>query len=143
MGIGEASASPAAFSLLADYFPRERRAFALAIYSAGMLVGLSLSLPIGGTIASAWTAHYGTSPPLGLAGWQVAFLAVGLPGLLLAGWVWTLCEPVRGAIDGTPATPATHGLWREFAREVAQSCRRLRCGRPPEFRVDCAPMSRS
>jgi len=118
VGIGEASASPAAFSLLADYFPRERRAFALAIYSAGMLVGLSLSLPIGGTIASAWTAHYGTSPPLGLAGWQVAFLAVGLPGLLLAGWVWTLCEPVRGAIDGTPATPATHGLWREFAREV-------------------------
>jgi MFS family permease len=120
VGIGEASASPSAFSLLADYFPRERRALALSIYSAGMLVGLSLSLPAGGTIASAWTAHFPAGDaPFGLVGWQVAFIAVGIPGLLLAAWVMTLREPVRGLADGVPVVAEPGDVWRGFGREVS------------------------
>jgi MFS family permease len=119
VGIGEASASPAAYSLLADHFPRERRGLALAIYSSGLLLGSALSLPIGGSIAHGWTQHFaGRQAPLGLAGWQAAFLGVGIPGLLMAVWVLTLREPPRGLADGNLAPARRPGVWRDFARDV-------------------------
>src|SRR5205085_9322988 len=52
VGIGEASASPAAYSMISDYFPKERRATALSIYSSSLYIGGALSLPIGGFILS-------------------------------------------------------------------------------------------
>jgi MFS family permease len=118
VGIGEASASPAAYSLLSDYYPAARRATALAVYSSGIYIGAGLGLGIGGLIVDRWDAAWaGTIPPLGLHGWHVAFLAVGLPGLLLAFWVRTLREPVRGQADGVAATAEAHP-WREFWREL-------------------------
>src|SRR4029079_9465085 len=54
VGIGEASASPAAFSLISDQFPKEKRATALSIYSSGLYIGGALSLPIGGFVLSGW-----------------------------------------------------------------------------------------
>ena len=54
VGVGEASASPAAFSMLADYFPKNRRGLAMGIYSAGIYIGGGLSLPLGGWIAQTW-----------------------------------------------------------------------------------------
>ena len=120
VGIGEASASPAAYSLLGDYFPARRRALALAIYSSGLMVGAGLALPLGGWVAHAWSSAYAHRPaPFGLAGWQAAFLAVGLPGLLLALWVLTLREPVRGLAEGHAAPVKRPGAWREFALGVA------------------------
>lgn len=120
VGIGEASASPAAYSLLADYFPARRRAIALALYSSGLYVGAGLSLPVGGWVAHAWSNAYASRPaPLGLAGWQAAFLAVGLPGLLLALWVLTLREPARGLADGHEVPVVKSGVWRDFLRELA------------------------
>lgn len=118
VGIGEASASPSAFSLLSDVFPAARRATVLALYSSGIYLGAGLGLFIGGLIVDRWDAAYASAlPPFGLRGWQVAFLAVGLPGLLLALWVATLREPVRGALDGIVTPPEPHP-WREFAREL-------------------------
>jgi MFS family permease len=119
VGIGEASASPAAYSLLADYFPVRRRALVLSIYTSGMYVGRGLSLPLGGWIAHAWNRSYahGTAP-FGLAGWQVAFLAVGVPGLLLGLWVLTLREPARGLAEGHPSPAVRPGAWRAFGREL-------------------------
>jgi len=120
VGVGEASASPAAYSLLGDYFPRERRALALGIYSAGLFVGYGLALPLGGWVSHAWAAHFAHgSAPWGLSGWQAAFLMVGAPGLLLAVWVATLREPARGLSEGHPAPVARPGAWRAFAVEVA------------------------
>src|ERR687897_2596630 len=58
VGIGEASASPAAYSMIADYFPKERRATALSIYSSGLYIGGALSLPIGGFVVSRWNMAY-------------------------------------------------------------------------------------
>ncbi|HEX6218423.1 MAG TPA: MFS transporter, partial [Sphingomicrobium sp.] len=120
VGIGEASASPAAYSMIADNFPKERRATALSIYSSGLYIGGALSLPIGGLVVSRWTAAYPdpATAPLGLAGWQAAFLAVGLPGLLLALWVLTLREPLRGASDGHPQPVVRPNAWRDFGREL-------------------------
>jgi MFS family permease len=120
VGIGEASASPAAYSLLGDYFPARRRGLALGIYSSGLTVGGGLSLPLGGWVAHSWSSAYAHSPaPFGLAGWQAAFLAVGLPGLLLAVWVLTLREPARGLADGNAAPVTKPGVWREFALSLA------------------------
>ena len=120
VGIGEASASPAAYSMISDYFPKERRATALSIYSSGLYIGGGLSLPIGGYVLSRWNSAY-PSPaeaPLGLAGWQAAFLAVGLPGLLIALWVMTLREPPRGASDGLNQPVVRPNAWRDFGREL-------------------------
>jgi MFS family permease len=118
VGVGEASASPAAFSMLADSFPPRRRATVLAIYSSGIYLGGGLGLMIGGQIVDRWNAAFPPgSAPFGLAGWQAAYLIVGLPGLLLALWVRTLREPVRGGADGLPAPRDPHPF-RAFFREL-------------------------
>jgi MFS family permease len=121
VGIGEASASPAAYSMISDSFPKEKRATALSIYSAGLYIGGALSLPIGGFVSSRWNAAWpaGAGAPFGLVGWQAAFLAVGLPGLILALWVLTLREPQRGASDGLPQPVVRPNAWRDFGRELA------------------------
>lgn len=121
VGIGEASASPAAYSMISDSFAKEKRATALSIYSAGLYIGGALSLPIGGFIISRWNAAWphGAGAPMGLVGWQAAFLAVGLPGLLLALWVLTLREPQRGASDGLLQPIVQPGAWAGFGRELA------------------------
>lgn len=120
VGIGEASASPAAYSMISDYFPKEKRATALSIYSAGLYIGGGLSLPVGGLISSGWNRHYpdAAAAPLGLVGWQAAFLAVGIPGLLLALWVQSLREPSRGGLDGAPQPVVRPGAWRNFGAEL-------------------------
>ena len=104
VGIGEATASPSAYSLISDYFPKKQRATALAIYSSGIFLGGGVSLFIGASISGAWNIAYPNGGPLGLVGWQAAFLAVGLPGLFVALWVLSLREPVRGAMDGLTTT---------------------------------------
>ncbi|WP_394730507.1 MFS transporter [Altererythrobacter sp. GH1-8] len=118
VGVGEATASPSAYSLISDWFPARLRATALAIYSSGLYIGGGVSLAIGGVIVDRWNAAFpGGDPLLGLAGWQAAFIAVGVPGLLLAIWVLTLREPVRGAIDGME-TPEDPHPFRNFVKEL-------------------------
>ncbi|HZG45030.1 MAG TPA: MFS transporter [Allosphingosinicella sp.] len=117
VGIGEATASPCAYSLISDYFPKEKRATALAIYSSGIFIGGGLSLFIGGEIVERWNLAYPGGGPLGLAGWQAAFLAVGIPGLLLAIWTATLREPLRGQADGI-ITPPNSRPFRGFFEEL-------------------------
>ncbi|WP_232328732.1 MULTISPECIES: MFS transporter [Sphingomonas] len=116
VGVGEATASPCAYSLISDYFPRERRATALAVYSSGIFIGGGLSLFIGGAIVDSWN-HAFPGGHWGLVGWQVAFMAVGLPGLLLAILVSTLREPVRGESDGLLMAPA-EAPFRDFLAEL-------------------------
>ena len=119
VGVGEATASPCAYSLISDWFPQRMRATAIAIYSAGLFTGSGLSLVIGGAIVEAWNAAYPGGGPLGLVGWQAAFLAVGLPGIALAFWVLSLREPVRGQMDGI-VSPGAARPWREFFVQVSR-----------------------
>ena len=120
VGIGEASASPAAYSLIQDYFPREKRATALALYSSGIYVGVGASLIFGGAVIAYWDANYTEATrPFGLAGWQATFLAFGIPGLILALLMYfTVREPVRGAIEGIP-TQGDPKPFRSVGREFA------------------------
>jgi MFS family permease len=106
VGIGESSASPAAYSLLGDYFPPRLRATALAIYSGGIYIGIGLGIFLGGWVVQGWNWLFPqANAPLGLAAWQAAFFVVGLPGLAMAVWVWTLREPVRGQHEPVAAQP--------------------------------------
>ena len=118
VGVGEATASPSAYSLLSDWFPRRLRATALAIYSAGLYVGGGVSLFLGGLVVQKWDHAYPQGGPFGLAGWQAAFLAVGLPGLLMAAWVATLREPVRGAVEGLPEPERHPAPFAAFMAEL-------------------------
>jgi MFS family permease len=117
VGVGEASATPAAVSLLGDYFERARRGTVLALYSVGVYVGAGASLAIGGSIVAAWERTYGTAAnaPFGLSGWQASFIGVGVPGLVFALIVLlTVREPQRGRLDAVPAKadprPFAHAL---------------------------------
>ena len=118
VGVGEATASPTAYSLISDYFPKRQRATALAIYSSGLYLGGGVSLFIGALIVEGWNTAYPGGGPMGLTGWHAAFLAVGIPGLLLALWVATVREPVRGAMDGV-ASPSSPTPFREFGRDLS------------------------
>ncbi len=120
VGVGEASASPAAFSMLSDYFSPRVRATVLAIYSSGVYIGAGIGLFLGGMIVDGWTEAFPDPAlaPFGLKGWQAAFLAVGLPGLLAAIWVWTLREPVRGQSEGLVMQPEPHPV-RETLRSLS------------------------
>src|SRR5262245_23545942 len=117
VGIGEASAAPAAFSLLSDLFPPARRATVLAVYSSGIYLGAGLGLVVGGIVVDRWDAAFPTAAPFGLRGWQAAFLLVGLPGLLLALWVRTLREPARESEQGLARRDAPRP-WAAFLLEL-------------------------
>ena len=120
VGIGEASATPAAYSMLSDSFPPERRATAFALYAAGLYVGQGVGYFIGGWILDSWDAAFpGGQGWLGLRGWQAAFMAVGLPGLAVALWMWTLREPERGRWETAPPPPAESRPGRMLLRELA------------------------
>ena len=121
VAVGESSATPAAWSLLGDLFPKSQRAMVYALYASASIIGGSLSLPIGGWIASTWNSAYpGGTAPFGLHGWQAAFIAVGTPGLVLALLVWMLREPMRGVSDGKVAPAALPGAWRAFGAELTR-----------------------
>jgi MFS family permease len=117
VGVGEATAAPSAYSILSDYFPKRQRATALAIYSSGLYLGGGLSLSIGGLVVGSWNHAFPNGGPLGLVGWQAAFMAVGIPGILIALWVSTLREPKRGAMDGLTSSIST-SPFHDFAQEL-------------------------
>jgi len=71
VGIGEAGCSPPAHSMISDYFPAKSRATALSIYSMGIYIGILFGFSLGGWLDSKY-------------GWRVAFLAIGLPGVVFA-----------------------------------------------------------
>jgi len=110
VGAGAACSSPAAFSLLADLFPREKLPKAFAVVFFGGFIGEGLSLLVGGTVANSFLqAPPRTLPLLGtLHGWQSTLLVVGLPGLLVAALMATMHEPIsRGrSVTSDPRTGA-------------------------------------
>jgi MFS family permease len=120
VAIGEGMANPAAYSLLSDWFPKKRRATAIAIYSAGIAFGVGGSLYIGGRILDVWRGLYPSGVGVfGLHDWQAVFLGIGAPGLLIALWALTLKEPPRGLSDGTLQPDAPHPIKAAFGELFA------------------------
>lgn len=119
IGVGEAALNPSAFSLISDYFPREKRARPMSFYNMGVSVGAGIAMVLGGQIIAyvyekpAWVLPYfGELYP-----WQSVFIMVGLPGLLIALLMITVTEPVRkdkidtGDGDEIPIRKVVRFLW--------------------------------
>jgi MFS family permease len=86
VGVGEAVCAPAASSLIGDLFPAHKRANAVSMFMMGLPVGIAASFFVGGPIAKAY-------------GWQAAFFAPLIPGILCAVWAYFTPEPVRGGSE--------------------------------------------
>jgi MFS family permease len=86
VGVGEATLSPAAYSLVGDYFRSDQLARALSVFALGVPIGSGLALTIGGPLVQSLTAAGPLHLPLiGLTKpWHAVFLAIGLPGFLLS-----------------------------------------------------------
>jgi MFS family permease len=113
VGVGEATLSPAAYSLLTDYFPPHRRATALSVYGMGIYIGSGMAFLLGGLVTG-WSSSQETwlLPLIGeMRSWQVVFLAVGLPGVVLALLMYTVAEPAR---RGTASNAASIPIGEVF-----------------------------
>jgi MFS family permease len=108
VGVGEATLSPSAYSLIPDYFPPQRLGFAMGLYSCGVTVGGGLAMLVGGFVVQWATSAHPVLPVLGqLAAWKIPFLILGLPGVLMALVVrLTVREPPRRLERGGSASVA-------------------------------------
>ena len=97
VGVGEASVTPAAFSLLSDLFPPRRLGRAIAIFFLSAPIGMGLGLIGGGALIHWLTVSdvLKSGPLSGIQPWQGAFLVIGLPGVILAPCFLLMREPVR------------------------------------------------
>ena len=109
VGVGEAVLSPAAFSMIGDSFPRERRGLPIAIYSMALVIGASIAnLMAAGILAWAESISPVSLPIVGaVEDWQLIFIIVGLPGFLLAAIFLFFREPAR--IESSPREGASLG----------------------------------
>ncbi len=131
VGVAEATLNPSALSLISDYFPRRKRGRAISFYTMGVSLGVGIA-----NIVGAWAIAFATDAPalvLPVVGelrpWQMVFLFVGLPGLVVAALMATVREPARRdrirmeAGDGTmseelPVAATLHFLgqrWKTYA----------------------------
>lgn len=117
VGAGEASLAPASYSLLGDLFPPSRLAGAMAIFSTGAIIGGAISLILGGYIVMfAAGVNSVTLPLLGeVRSWQLVFLIIGIPGMLMAFLALLLPEPARAK-----TTAANSGTMRQLAGHLAR-----------------------
>ncbi|MFL2770202.1 MAG: spinster family MFS transporter [Rhodospirillaceae bacterium] len=127
VGVGEAGLSPSSLSLICDYFPKETRPRALAFWITGNTVGAGLTYILGGQLVEIVR----DMPPIilpvfgELLGWQTAFLAVGIPGILVAAIFYlTVREPPRQerlkTVSGADAAP-TVGEALQYVKKRWQS----------------------
>lgn len=130
VGVGEAALSPAAFSLLSDYFPPRKVALAVSVYSMGLYFGAGLALMIGGSVVKAVSnAPMHELPLVGeVFPWQLTFFIVaslGLPVLLL---MFLIREPLRRAHARKAAAPdAAPSSWRALRVFMGENVRTLVC----------------
>jgi len=117
VGAGEASVTPASWSLLADYFSEDKRALPVSIFLMGPYLGAGLSLILGAEVVG-WASGLGTIefPFAGaLAPWQLTFMLVALPGLLMVFLLPLLRDPPRTQRLTEAAEPLS---WGEIAQYV-------------------------
>jgi MFS family permease len=119
IGVGEATLSPASYSMISDLFPKGKLSTALSVYGLGVSIGSSLAFLMGGSIITLVSAA--DAIHLGWFGtfhaWQLAFILVGLPGLLLAFLVFVIPEPRRIGLSAKEKPEPTRGALRKFMLE--------------------------
>ncbi|MEA3197580.1 MAG: hypothetical protein QOF32_1632 [Gammaproteobacteria bacterium] len=87
VGVGEAGGTPPSTAIVSDCFPPDRRPMAMTVLALGAPIGAWLGANMAGAVAQAYT-------------WRAAFLALGIPGLVVGVVVYlTVHEPRRGRLD--------------------------------------------
>lgn len=106
VGAGESLTTPAAYSLVADLFPKEQRGYAYGIFSLANYVGAGLAYVAGGVLLTWFNANRPLIAPFdSFASWQLVFLALAVPGFLVAPLLLTVPEPrMRLQVKPTPST---------------------------------------
>ncbi len=117
VGLGEAVLSPAAISLISDYFPPSRRGMAVGCFLSGIAMGIGAAILIGGGVLHFVQLGALAGTPLATqASWRLVLLLIGAPGMLWALVILTIREPVRRASD-EPSGRAVAGPQRRAANE--------------------------
>jgi MFS family permease len=118
VGAGEGGLSPAAYSILSDYFPKDRLPAAMGLYQMGIYIGGAAALLLGGLLAGVVPpASLVTLPVIGaVKGWQLIFLALGVPGLGLSALMLLVREPVRQGPSGLQPSPPIAAVFAQVAR---------------------------
>ena len=140
VGVGDAALAPGALSLISDSFPPQKRGRPVALYIAAQSFGAGLAM-LGGGAVLAWAASQAVIelPLLGVvAPWQFTFLAVGLPGVLVALLLFVAREPARETAVGAGVSMATtlawlRVRWRTFGSLTALVCVMTIVGLQPEL----------
>jgi len=95
VGVGEASLSPAAYSILSDVFPPHRLRWATATFAMGITLGTGISYMVGGLLYDFFSSVDLDRIVPAMKPWQATFITVGLLGLLVVALLWCMREPVR------------------------------------------------
>lgn len=106
VGVGEAALSPAAYSMIADLFPKSKLAMANSVYNMGIFIGSGLAFLIGGLVVNIVKVKEIWHVPLvgEVYPWQMVFFFVGLPGILIVFLISRIKEPMRQGDDGDKAS---------------------------------------
>ena len=117
VGVGEATLSPAAYSMIADYFPPERRATAISVYSMGIYLGSGLAFLLGGLVIQFAVAQGAVSLPFvgAVRPWQVVFFVLGASGVVFSFAFLLVREPPRSGVrvgGDVPFTDVLAHLWK-------------------------------
>lgn len=123
VGVGEASLFPAGFSLISDHFPQHRLGRAIALFTMSSMLGTGLAYIFGGALIGFLNNYVAAHPGAfwGLKPWQLTFILIGLPGLLLTPFFLLIKEPRRRgrAAADHEKLPATLLLREVWARRGA------------------------
>ena len=115
VGLGEAALSPAAISLISDYFPPSRRGTAVGSFLSGIAMGNGAAILIGGGVLHAiGSGALAATPLAAYAPWRMVLLLIGGPGLLWALAILLIREPVRHTTENAPTSvdAAEGSAWR-------------------------------
>ncbi|HEY2465295.1 MAG TPA: MFS transporter [Steroidobacteraceae bacterium] len=119
VGLGESVLSPAAISLISDYFPPSRRGMAVGCFLSGIAIGIGASILIGGGVLHLVEVGAMVGTPLaGLAPWRLVLLLIGAPGIAWAFVILLIREPGRQVAKAPPVTPGAGGPVRRAALSV-------------------------
>lgn len=119
VGVGEAALSPAAYSMIADYFPPDRRATAISVYSMGIYVGSGIAFLLGGLAIKLAYEHGPVDVGFTiLRPWQTVFVALGIAGVLFSALFLAIREPARQGAVGAAVPMKEAMAWFRLNRRT-------------------------
>ncbi|MBM7060172.1 MFS transporter [Pseudomonas sp. UL073] len=124
VGVGEAALSPAAYSLIADSFPPQRRATAMAVYGMGVYIGSGIAFLLGGLVIKFASAQGDLMLPIvgEVRPWQLIFLILGAAGVLFTLLMLAIREPTRKGVGAGVEVPLV-----EVGRYIRSNRRTVLC----------------